>query len=110
MDHNEYVLMNAAGAALTPFLIEHHLRSGASVERVCQAASTDQRLWVLALLHAELPAMAEEAAVEVARRLYGDQADSALRFLAAQQHAQANAALASTAQEIRDRLALAVSG
>ena len=62
VDQRERVLLQEAGEALLPFLVEHHLRTGVSVERVCAAAAGDQRLWVLALLHAELPAMVEEAA------------------------------------------------
>ena len=57
---------------------------------------------MLALLYAELPAMVEEAAEQTAQQLYGEQAGSALRFLAAQKQARGNAALASAVQEIRD--------
>ena len=90
MDQRERFLLHEAGEALLPFLVEHHLRTGVSVERVCAAACGDQRLWVLALLHAELPAMVEEAAEQAPRQLYGELADSALRFLAVQQHARAS--------------------
>ena len=110
VDQRERFLLHEAGEALLPFLVEHHLRTGVSVERICEAASGDRRLWALALLHAELPAMVEDAAEQAARQLYGEQAGSALRFLAVQQHVRASAALASTARQIRDRLALAVQG
>jgi uncharacterized protein with beta-barrel porin domain len=63
-----------------------------------------------ASLYAELPSLVDEAAEDAARQVYGGSAGSALRFLAGQVHAQANAVLADTAQQIRDRLAVLVGG
>lgn len=83
MSHaTERELLESMVEALVPFLVEvgaQRLPSEQWVEVVC----LDRKLWVLGMLYAALPALVEEAAEDAARHLYGEEADSALRFLLA---------------------------
>lgn len=99
-------MIETMAEALVPFLAEVGERL--PVERWSRVIASDRELCLLGLLYAELPALAEEAAEEAARHLYGEGADSALRFLAGQVHAEANRELATTAEQIRERLAILV--
>lgn len=50
------------GQVLAPFVFEHHRRAGEDLDTVADVVAGDYVLIVLALLYAELPAVAEDAA------------------------------------------------
>lgn len=92
------------GRVLAPFVIDHHRHTGADLVTVADVVAGDHVLIMLALLYAELPAVAEEAAqgIDVA------QAGGVIRRRRV--HVAADQVAAATAAQIRERIAFLVPG
>lgn len=96
------------GQTLAPFVVERHRRTGGDLDSLAEVVAGDQVLIVLALVYAELPVVAEEAAQGIDVGV--DVAQAGGMFRRRRVHVAAEHAAAATAAQIRERIALLVSG